>query len=342
MISKKNIPRLTISLALLFTTWLYFSQPGQAKPFNYIVAIVNGEIITYSEFERVLKAAELEREASRSITKINTLPLPQEDPNRVGREVLQSLIDQKLQLQEARKIGILVNELEIDRNLEEMKARYGLKNDQEFEAMLARENLTQDLVRAKLKDSMLLFKFQERMIYQKIQISDREITAYCVKHFKEQGNGIWLKHILFSLPEDADEDTIAQVQKKASQVWQGLQKGEDFAKAAATYSDDDETAERGGNLGFFEKKDLSDLFRIEIERLKVGEVSPPVRTPFGFHLLSYSDQDQPVVEKNSAKWKEIEDSLIKEKAEKYLRQYLEELRSRSYFENRLEDLSSCD
>jgi peptidyl-prolyl cis-trans isomerase SurA len=295
----------------------------EGKMYDQIAAIVNGEIITQREFRHTLEMLQ----AASSVDFAHA-------PHQLAKEVLQSLIDEKLQVQEARGIGLSVYPEELEQGLQEIKAKNGLSSDGELEKALLSQNMTLESLRAKVEREILLLKLRDRAIHSKIHLTDSEISSYFDQHRKGKASSIHLSHILFALPEGADETVAAQVHEKARQVWKELEEGQDFIKAAQKYSEDAETARQGGDLGYLALDQINPLFKKAIEKLNVGQVSPPVRTPFGFHLIRLNDhgrQSSSLV-RNSAQWNEIKEILMNRKAEQYYRQWLEELRERSYIE----------
>jgi peptidyl-prolyl cis-trans isomerase D len=92
-------------------------------------------------------------------------------------------------------------------------------------------------------------------------------------------------HILIKLPKDADQAAVAAARKKLEQLKQQLAQGADFAKLAREYSQDPGSAKQGGDLGFFSRGTMDEALEKVVFSMKPGEVSGPVRTPFGLHLV---------------------------------------------------------
>ena len=96
------------------------------------------------------------------------------------------------------------------------------------------------------------------------------------------------RHILFTVAEDADE---AEARQKAQAALDRIRGGEDFATVAKELSEDPGSAEQGGDLGFFERGIMDEAFEQIAYGLAVGEVSEPVRSQFGFHLIDIVRRD---------------------------------------------------
>ena len=318
-----------IILIVIFIFCFPSNLKVEGKMYNYIVAIINEEIVTQTELYRALEFLRVEM-ADSSLS-------PNFDPNQLGEKALQTLINERLQLQEAKKMSISVFPEEIDQSIQEIKIKNGLTSDWELEKALLSQNMTLEILQANIKKSILLLKLRERAVRSKIDLSDAEIADHFTQYQEKKAKGIRLSHILFALPPEADETTIDHIHDKACQVWEELQRGKNFAEAAGEYSQDPETSQQGGDLGYLALEDICLPFKKEIPKLEVGQFSRPIRTPFGFHLIKLNGQQSPTLIKNSAQWNEIKQNLINQKIDKYYQQWLEELRKQAYIEIRPTD-----
>ena len=101
------------------------------------------------------------------------------------------------------------------------------------------------------------------------------------------------QHILFRVPPDATPDEVAKIREKAEAVRKEIQGGKDFAAMAKKYSEDPGSKDRGGELGYFQRGQMVPEFDSAAFSLKAGEVSEPVKTAFGFHLIRVEDRREP-------------------------------------------------
>ncbi|MEA3337184.1 MAG: peptidylprolyl isomerase [Chloroflexota bacterium] len=106
------------------------------------------------------------------------------------------------------------------------------------------------------------------------------------------GEQVSARHILISLPEDASEGDEQQALASAIEISQRLKDGEDFAELAAEFSEDTSNAENGGDLGFFGRGRMVPEFEEAAFSLPIGEISDPVRTVFGYHIIRVDDFDE--------------------------------------------------
>jgi len=324
----KWLKKCIIPLIVTLVFYLPYHSNVEGKIYNHIVAIINEEIVTQTEFHRVLES--LLETAHSSISENNI-------PPQLGKKALQGLIDERLQLQEAQKIGISVFPEEIDRSIREIKTKNGLTSDWELEKALLSQNMTMETLQANIKKNILLLKLRERAVRSKIKLTDTEITDYFTKYKEKKAGGIHLSHILFSIPQEADETIVAQIYDQALHVWEELHEGLDFAQAAEKYSQDAETCPQGGDMGYLELDQICLPFKQEITKLKVGQFSRPIRTSFGFHLLKLNAQKPLTLIKNSTQWNKIKETLINQKIEQYYQQWLKKLRKQAYIDIKTTD-----
>ncbi|ABO65946.1 MULTISPECIES: peptidylprolyl isomerase [Geobacillus] len=180
---------------------------------------------------------------------------------RVGKTVLRDLIDEKVLSKKYK-----VTDEEIDREIERIKEAYGTQYDlavQQNGEKVIREMIKLDLLRAKAA-------------IEDIKVTDKELKEY-YDNYKPK---VRASHILVE-----DEKTAKEVKAK-------LDKGEDFAKLAKEYSQDPGSASNGGDLGWFGAGKMVKEFEEAAYKLKVGEVSDPIKTDYGYHIIKVTDKEK--------------------------------------------------
>jgi peptidyl-prolyl cis-trans isomerase D len=127
-----------------------------------------------------------------------------------------------------------------------------------------------------------------------------EITKEEIERYYEQNKSLFLvpeerraSHILIKLPEDAPPDMIEQAEKRAEDIYKKAQAGEDFAKLAENYSEDEATAKEGGDLGYFQPGRMVPEFDSKVFSMNIEEISTPVKSQFGFHIIKLVDIRNP-------------------------------------------------
>jgi peptidyl-prolyl cis-trans isomerase SurA len=252
------------------------SRAQSVSPVERIVAIVNKEVITASELNDAVAAAE------RQLRRRGTPP-----PERavLERQMLERLILDKAQTQLARDSGIRVDELQLDRAVQRIAQSNNLSLA-DFRAALERDGLPFDLFRQDVREQIVLTRLREREVDDKIQVSDSEIDLFleAMKSAPAERAEYNLAHILVRVPEQASPERVEAARSRAEKALAEARAGADFAKLAAAYSDAPE-ALQGGALGWRPHDRLPELFADALEKMNPGDLSPALRSPAGFHLL---------------------------------------------------------
>jgi len=269
---------------LLFAVLLAVSAGAAAQRASLvdrIVAIVNKEIITASELADAVGSAE------RELRRRGTTP-----PERsvLERQMLERLILGKAQVQLARDSGIRVDELQLDRAVQRI-AEGNKMTLAEFRTALEGDGVPFDAFRQDVREQITLTRLREREVDDKIQVSDSEIDLFLesMKAAPGERTEYNIAHILVRVPEQASPEQVEAARRRAEQAFAEARGGSDFARLAATYSNAPE-ALQGGALGWRAHDRLPELFAKVLDGMKPGDVSTPLRSPAGFHLLKLVDR----------------------------------------------------
>lgn len=244
---------------------------------DYIVAVVNQEAVTAGEIDRRLQRAR--EDAGRA-----GQSLPPEDQLR--QQVLESLIEERVIVTYARDSGVRIDEPEVDRAVQSVAQQNQLTLEQ-LRRRLRDEGLDYARFRANLRDQLLMERVREREVYQRIKVTDAEIDRVIDEQraASKAESELNIAQILVSVPDGADEATVAARKARAMAALARIDKGEPFAQVAKDVSEDS-NRERGGELGLRPVSRLPDLFVASVRPLDVGQVTrEPVRSGAGFHVL---------------------------------------------------------
>ncbi len=245
-----------------------------------IVAVVNKEVITFSELNEAVSAAE--RQLRRQGTPAPERPV-------LERQLLERLILEKAQLQMARESGIRVDDLQLDRAVQRI-AQNNNMTLADFRRALERDGVVFDAWRDELREQILLSRLREREVDDKVQVSDSEIDLFLEEMKTQPERAEYnVSHVLVRIPEQASPERIEAARAKAEKALAEARSGTDFAAVAASYSDAPD-AISGGALGWRSHERLPEMFAAVLAKMKPGEVSEVLRSPAGFHLLKLIDR----------------------------------------------------
>jgi peptidyl-prolyl cis-trans isomerase SurA len=241
-----------------------------------IVAVVNKDVITYSELSAAVQQAE------RALRRQGT-PAPERPV--LERQMLERLILDKAQLQLARDSGIRVDEVSLDRAVERI-AQSNQMTLADFRRTLEADGVAFDAWRNDVRQQMTLARLREREVDNKVQVTDTEVDLFleALKSRPAEDAEYNFAHVLVRLPEQATPERIQAARARAEKALADAKSGVDFGRVAASFSDAPD-ALQGGVVGWRTHERLPELFAGALERLSPGELSPVLRSPAGFHVL---------------------------------------------------------
>jgi peptidyl-prolyl cis-trans isomerase SurA len=249
---------------------------------DYIVAVVNQELITHTEIDRRLTRIQ---DTAQPGTR-----LPPTDELR--RQVLDALIDEKVQSSYAKAVGMDINEAELDGTIEGIAGQNQLTVS-ELKQRMQDSGMDYARYRNTLREQLLLQRLREREVNGRIQISDNEIDDFLQNDPAAKPEGtVSVAHILIAVPEKATAMEIQILRSKALEVQQRAAKGGNFAELARDNSDDPKSREQGGALGKRPPSRLPELFVNTTRDMKVGQVSQIVRSGAGFHIIKVLEREE--------------------------------------------------
>ncbi|MGE0085523.1 MAG: SurA N-terminal domain-containing protein [Desulfococcaceae bacterium] len=310
---------------LCLCVFLFMSGPARGEVVDRIVAVVNDDIISLFELNRVMTPyAEKIREAGYSDEKKGEMLF------KVREDILSQLIDQKLTDQEAKRSNISVSEKEIDNAIERVK-QAGSYSDEQLREGLKKEGLTLEEYRSRIKEQILRTKLVNVAVKSKIVLTDEEVKKYYEEHIDEyRGDKKYrLRNILLSLPSFAGESEKQEVRKRMEAIVQEFKSGTPFETLAREFSESS-MAEEGGYLGEFSFNDISSQLKSALFDLKEGDITRILDTEQGIQVF-FIEKIIPEANKSLEKVTiEIEEKLYNEIVNKQFQTWLEELRKRSH------------
>jgi peptidyl-prolyl cis-trans isomerase SurA len=290
-----------------------------------VVAVVNNDAITLGELQEAMAVARAE-----------TSQRPPGDDEQVRRDFLNRFIESRLQLQEAERERITVDEAEIDDELLERLKKSNVKDLEEFKTLAKAQGINYDTVRKRLRDNIKMSKIIRRKVSIRVTVTDAEIDRYLDENRAklETGLGYHARHILV-VPEGGFTDQAWEAARiRTELVRSQLRDGADFAELARKHSGD-ATAKDGGDLGMLKRGELAQDIEARILALKPGEISEPYRSDLGFHIFRLEAKEGLESEGLTRARLQIREILFRQKYEARLDAWLREIRERAVIEVRM-------
>jgi len=245
-----------------------------------IAAIVNDGLVLRSELD-------LQMDAVTKRLKEQKVELPPESV--LKTQVLERLIVQEIEVQRAKRIGLTISDEQLNSALQDIAARNKLPFDQLPTALQA-QGVDYKQYRESMRKELTLSTLRQRDVIAHINVSPHEMEQYLARQQNAATNDEFnVSHILLSLPAAATPEQIDQIGKKAKDISERAAKGEDFGQLAIANSNS-QTALDGGQLGWRKGSQLPQFILDLVTKMKPGDVSDPVRTPSGFHIVKLTER----------------------------------------------------
>ena len=289
----KNILYSTVFLTLLSVSanrgWSQTRElGGTGELLDGVAAVVDNGVVLKSELaSRVALVIDNIR-----ISQLDLLPEQRQPPPPLSvleEQVLEQLILQQIQLQRAERFGIVVNDEMLNQALTSVAQGIGLTLES-LPSALAAENIDYAMYRQDTREQMVVDQLQQRDVYSGIVVSPREMELCLQRSSTTLAEDVDydISHILIGLPANATEDAVKDATARVAEVYDRLDAGEEFSQLAITFSDG-QAALEGGALGWRKGYELPTLFTDTVLAMEPGEVSDPLQSGSGFHIVRLNE-----------------------------------------------------
>jgi parvulin-like peptidyl-prolyl isomerase len=291
-----------------------------------VLAIVNNDAITLSELQEALAVYRYENRDRTT-----------ENSDQLIQQFLTRMIDSRLQIQEAEREKIVIEEAEIDEELADRIKKMNLKGREEFEAALKAQGIPMAAVRKRVADELRRGRIVSRKVRLRISVTEQEVSQYLEANRAklETGLSYHAAHILI-VPETGPEDAAWENARiKADLIRADLQQGADFAELARQHSRD-ASGRDGGDLGTLKRGELAQDIEAKILSLSPGQISLPYRSALGYHVFRLESKETLEGEGLGRVRAQIREILFREKFDTRLDAWLKEIKQRAVIDVRLD------
>jgi peptidyl-prolyl cis-trans isomerase SurA len=273
----RSLILLATLLALPAAAQVSLAPPG--KPLESIVAVINDDVVLQSELDSEIAdvRAQIEQRGGQ-------MPADRQ----LERQVLERLVMRSLQLQVAKVIGVQIADDELDAAIANIAQRNNLSLEQ-FAQVVAERGIVYADYRENVREEMTLDRVRKQEVERRAVVTPREIDQFLAKYL--------VSHILIALRGAATPDEIKKNQERAEATWEYVtEKGHEFKTTVTAYSDAPDALD-GGSLGWRKRVQLPTIFADIVGNMKPGDVSKPIRSSAGFHIMRLDDKraGKPVV-----------------------------------------------
>lgn len=271
--------RKCLPAALLLGALAIVSQPLQAAALDQIAVVVNSDVILYSEVQQRMQMLRASK-AGKGLAGAD-----------LTRAAVDELVTERLQAQYAKENGITVDDATVDRAMESI-ARQNRMDMRSFQAALQKEGISMVALREQTRRKITADLLRKQLGSGKVTVSDREVDDLIASQSQKitAGERYRLQHILITAPNGATIEQVNAARTKAEDLRKQVANGEDFSSVAKQFSDNN-AANNGGDLGWQAADALPSSFVRALSLMQVGDISPVVRDPNGFHVLKLLERE---------------------------------------------------
>jgi peptidyl-prolyl cis-trans isomerase SurA len=292
-----------------------------------VICVVNNDAITLFELE--------EAEAF-YLYETKEAPPSGSARDALRDRLLQRMIENRLQLQQAEREKIGVEDVELNEQLADIMKKMNVKTEAELELSLRRQGVTLESIKKRIRDQLMVERVRRRRVNLRVTVTEGEIDRYVQQNREKLETGLTFeaRHILFVPDPNRGEDGWEDARRRASDVYDKIVAGTDFADLAKEFSQDG-SGKDGGSLGVLKRGELAPEIEKAILDLTPGGTSAPFRSQVGYHLFKLDSKEALSGDGMTQARNQIRDILMREKLQARLKEWLAEIRQRAIIDMRL-------
>ena len=305
---------------LLIIFFLLFNAVAFSKILDQAIVIIENDVITQTEYQKKLRFILNQYQLTGS--------QPPQDMEAFYKQVLENMIQKRLQIRFARKAGLEIKEWMIDKSMENMAKRANLSLT-DFREKIIESGVDYSVYRENLKEDLIIREIQRRVISQRVKISEKEIDEFIEhqSHVFKENNEYKISLVLVSVKETPSINEKNAAKNKINMVKEKFLSGENFASLARMYSDSGNALD-GGDLGWRKISEVPEIFLSSLENMNKGDISEIIETLNGFYVFFLEDE------------KEMENVEIEERKVRHILIKTNAIVTNEIAENKLKELKS--
>lgn len=313
-----------ISLALLamsFTGQAIAGPQTTKQPLDQMIAIVNDDVISRSELDKALSSAKMmlshENAASPSSRTLQ-------------KQVLDQLINKKIQLQIAKQSGVQITDLELDRAIKHIASQNSMNVSDLYER-INQDGMPTSEYRDEIRDQLTMQKLQQQEVASKMTISPQEVSNF-MRSRAWQTNAAKEYHLadlLIPLSDSPSTEDVQRAKVHADEIMAQLNKGKNFEEVTLAESHSNQPLQ-GGDLGWRQLPEIPSAFSEQVVKMKPKTIAGPIQTANGFHIIRLIESRALDAKQVATSRKMIESQLLQQKFEEAVQNWVSKLRSQAF------------
>lgn len=308
---------------ITISTILPMRAMAAEQALEQMVAVVNDDVITESELQHAVATAKVQM-ASQS--------MPTPPVKTLKKQVLNNLIDKKVQLQVAKQAGITVSDDELLQAITQV-AKQNRMDVSELYQRINKEGITTDAYKEDMRQQIMLHKLQQQQVAGTIQITPQEVTAFMESKAWQNNSSkeYRLEDILIPFSEEPTSTEIAKARKRANSIYVDVKRNHKSFKKMAQVASKNKKALEGGDLGWRKLPEIPTAFTKAVSSLKKNDIAGPIQTPNGFHIIRLADV-RFIADDSAPNRETVERLLLQRKFEEAVQSWASKLRSQAFVE----------
>ena len=310
-----------IGLILLSTVFCINSYGKSEQSIDQIIAIVNDDVVTKSELDHALDLTKMQ------MTQSNVATPPE---NVLQKQVLDQLVNKKLQLQIAKQAGVRVTDDDLNKAIERIATQNNISVSTLYQR-IAQEGMQVSDYRDEIREQMTLQKLQHQEVVSHITVSPQEVNGFIRSNAWQDNRAkeYRLEDILVPLSETPSSNDVVNAKQRAQIVLNKLNKGESLRSILQAESSGGEALQTI-DLGWRKLPEIPSAFVEHVTRLQPKEAAGPIQTSNGFHVLRLAEVKTLDARQATPDRKQVEGFLLQRKFEEAMQTWVSKLRGQAF------------
>ncbi len=307
---------------LLCTTYALCLPAHAAKqPLDQTVAIVNDDVISKSELTKALSSAKM------MMAQEHATPAT---PAVLQKQVLDQLINKKIQLQIAKQSGVQVSMAEVEKAIGRIAEQNHMSRSDLY-ARINQDGMTTEEYRNEIQEQMTLQKLQQQEVASRMTITPQEVTNFMHSRAWQTNASkeYHLQDLLIPLNDSPSTEDVQKAKAHADELMAQIKQGKNFEQITVAESASSQPLQ-GGDLGWRQLPEIPSAFANQVVGMKANNVAGPIQTPNGFHIIRLVESRALDAKQMASSRKVIENQLLQQKFEQAVHNWVSKLRSQAF------------